>query len=361
MGTKMSGPINIKEPYMLKQGTIILEPLHPWYQGAGTKVDGDKKIIEMPNTIVGRYVVGRLHGNSILRSHKEGVLSIIEEIKGDDIKKIYAFDPFAVAIMMAAAPLLSLEFNEKAKKIAFENDFLTLYGVGIASYLPQRNLAFTDAIPAYDYGIPRYVVKYNRAREILKSEVGIELLPPKVPPSEYVITLKYSRRQHLKDEYNKRGLDYKQPDYILKSGDEMSGKDPFRGMIVQREIVTDLQPLISYVTTSKSSVISGVQVGMLVAGFTRMKTIGPKSNLFNVYFVGEVVDTTNGNEYVVVSGLDREANVEIMNDNAKMFYNKFTEWIKNFDFAGSIIELAKTLMDQADKEGKMKRNKKEEK
>ncbi|MEM2472975.1 MAG: hypothetical protein QXI64_10675 [Sulfolobales archaeon] len=349
--------------FMLRRGTVILVPKQPWYQGANVSEEpagGERqKVVEMPKANIAGYVVGKLHGNSILRAHKNAVLGIINEVRKGEIEKIYSSDPLAAAILLATAPLLGLERNEKAREIAFKNEYLRLYGVGISSWLPQRMLSVTDAIPAYDYGLPQLSSRYNLAREHIERELGVKLPPPRTPPERINISKKYSRRAHLEEEYNKLGIKYLAPSYVLKKvEDAKDAKDPFRGMLIVREYVTDLQPLLSYVVISERGFLSDIQLGILVAGFSRMRSVGPSENLFDTYFVAEAINLANGEVTVVASGFDNDREESLLNEASKAFYNRFISWLNEADFAGSIIELARVLMEQARKEGKLAEAKK---
>ena len=340
--------------YNLAFGYIIFRPYTSWYQ---TVIEGTTEIGKL--YLSDGRVLPKINGTSIQGMIRHSHIRFLKKVMPETLKKILEHSPEATSFIAGKTQMLGLKYNKEFRDKIAEIPFLTVFGVGIANYLPQRKYSVGDAIPVFDNDEIRHIYRhYIRAKGILQKHFSeISLPEPKKMPEKLVET-EVRRRVDLKLVYKDVGVEYRETQYEFKteekakSEEEEEKKDPYRGMIMNIEKAETLMPLISVAIQSELGLWSPEEIGVLIGSVMEMPNyIGPKTNICDIYFVAVFRKTGEEKEVVVAKevGFDPQVNEE-----AKSFLDAYVKWLKETDVYGRIVEIVDQYIKQGIAEKKVR-------
>ena len=186
----LPSPEWLKGRCQLRRGFIVLVPYGSFRQGLVEEGAGEEKVLTMPKMPVWvpladgsatPVMVPVINGNSVFGALKNTVSQYMFdwyfEHRRDVLEAIYKpGDPvstLAAALFRMKTPFLTVHKGVPYALVraVWSNFIWTLFGIGIASWLPQRKFVTSPAVPVYRE-LRNFATIYEEARRIF----------PELPP-----------------------------------------------------------------------------------------------------------------------------------------------------------------------------------
>jgi len=378
-----------KNRYVFKKGILVLEPYGPWRQGGPLELtDPENKkhkyvsLMAMPLPINDRIkLVPILSGNSITGGMKhmlsEYMFQYYYNNNRDVLYKIYRDNQegvLAASLFRMLPPFLSLDdkIHPILPKIAWSNNIWTQWGIGLASWCPQKKLVFTHAVPP----IEGYKVLEKKLKpfkdgkdfkieidEIKLNELSERVVKVRAKDSDvaYVLADKLVKlRNALVRDYGRLGIEIDKDKMKLDVGDdenktEASG-DFTRPIPVFYIIAAPVQ-LISFPSLlTRVAVFNKFEISTIASALYNISYFGPKDNIgMNIIAYLEFEDPVSGEK--IVLKYDKDGGIE----EGMEIRSIFEEWVQNIDYGDVLYPFAEAVyrIHKKNKEtGKSKKNKK---